>query len=281
MPCWQKLNVSLIILGSLGISLIANANPLDDLNAFRGHYQKIFPSLSLNDYADGLYAIDPISRASWVEIEKFPPYEFAIDAGKKLFETPFKNGKFYRDCFNNKGIAVAQNYPKWDAINHKVITLASAINECRIKYHQQPLAYEKGEISQLLAYMASTSRGLKINISISMTDSKALAAYEQGKRYFYQRRGQLNFSCAVCHIDNVGKRIRADILSPALGHTSHWPSYRFKWGEMGTLHRRFIGCHQQIRAKLPKAQSEKLRNLEYFLTFMGNGIPLNAPSTRR
>ena len=260
--------------------MVIEATPLEDSKALRAYYKKIFPALSLNDYADGLYAIDPISRASWIEIEKFPPYEFAIDAGKKLFETPFENGQSYADCFHNRGIAIAQNYPKWNALTSEVVTLASAINECRINYHQPPLAYEKGEISQLLAYMASTSRGLKININIP-NDPQALSAYEQGKRYYYQRRGTLNFSCAICHIDQVGKYIRADKLSPALGHTSNWPSYRFKWGEMGTLHRRFIGCHQQIQAKRPKAQSMELRNLEYFLTFMGNGIPLNAPSTRR
>ncbi len=260
---------------------MVEAKPAEDSKAFRAYYQKIFPSLSLKDYADGLYAIDPVSRASWVEIELFPPYEFAIDAGKKLFETPFKNGKTYADCFKNKGIAIAQNYPKWDVIKAKVVTLASALNDCHIKHQQVPLSYKKGKISQLLAYMAYTSRGLKINIKIPTMDAQALAAYEQGKHYYYQRRGQLNFSCAVCHIDNVGKRLRADMLSPALGHTTNWPSYRFKWGEMGTLHRRFIGCHQQIQAKVPKAQSVELRNLEYFLTFMGNGIPLNAPSTRR
>ncbi|MCK4493621.1 MAG: sulfur oxidation c-type cytochrome SoxA [Methylococcales bacterium] len=273
--------MTLISVFCVSLSIIVEATPLKDSQAFRAHYKKIFPSLSLKDYANGLYAIDSISRASWIEIEKFPPYEFAIDAGKKLFETPFANGHSYADCFHHKGLAIAQNYPKWNALKSTVVTLASALNDCRIKYHQPPLAYEKGKMSQLLAYMAYTSRGLKINISIPMTDAKALAAYEQGKRYYYQRRGQLNFSCAICHIDHAGKRIRADILSPALGHTSNWPSYRLKWGEMGTLHRRFIGCHQQIRAKRPKAQSIELRNLEYFLTFMGNGIPLNAPSTRR
>ena len=42
------------------------------------------------------------------------------------------------------------------------------------------------------AYMASTSRGKTINIVIP-DDPRALAAYEDGKRHYYAKRGQLNF----------------------------------------------------------------------------------------
>ena len=257
------------------------ATPLNDLQVFRQIYHDLFPQLKLKDYAEGIYAIDPISRQSWLAIEEFPPYEPAIDTGKLLFETALKKGHFYADCFKNKGIAIAQNYPLWSELRGEVITLAMAINDCRLKYQLPPLSYKQGKITQILAYMAYTSRGQLINIKVPKDSEKALAAYQQGKAYYYQRRGQLNFSCALCHINNAGKHIRSEVLSPALGHTSGWPTYRLKWGEMGTLHRRFIGCHQQIRATPPKAQSTELRNLEYFLTFMGNGIPINAPSTRR
>ncbi|MCK5354501.1 MAG: sulfur oxidation c-type cytochrome SoxA, partial [Methyloprofundus sp.] len=109
----------------------------------------------------------------------------------------------------------------------------------------------------------------------------ALAAYEHGKDYFYQRRGQLNFSCASCHLDNAGKFLRSEILSPALGHTTHWPAYRLNTGEMGTLHRRFMACNKLLRSKVDPAQSTALRELEYFLSFMANGLPLNGPSTRK
>jgi hypothetical protein len=46
----------------------------------------------------------------------------------------------------------------------------------------------------------------------------------------------------------------------ALGHTTGWPVYRSKWGEMGTLHRRFGGCNKQVRAKPFKAQGPRARN---------------------
>jgi sulfur-oxidizing protein SoxA len=155
------------------------------------------------------------------------------------------------------------------------------VNDCRLKNGEVALDYEKGDLAAVLAYMAYTSRGKAIEVKIPASNSQALAAYEQGRAYYYQRRGQLNFACATCHVDNAGKRLRAEVLSPLLGHTSGWPTYRLKWGEMGTLHRRIIGCHQQIRAEAPAAQSVELRNLEYFLTFMGNGVLITGPSTRK
>ncbi len=255
------------------------AEPFQDKQQLRAYYQKLFPQLSLRDYADGVYSLDTIARESWQAIEEFPPYELAIETGQQLFETPFKNSKTYADCFENQGVGITQTYPRWNSQKNKVITLAVAINDCRLRNNEEPLAYKKGELADLLAYMAYTSRDKIIEIKIPT--AKALHAYQQGKAYYYQRRGQLNFSCASCHIQNAGKHIRAELLSPMLGHTSHWPTYRLKWGEMGTLHRRFMGCHRQIRAKIPQAQSTELRQLEYFLSYISNGIPMNAPSTRK
>ena len=90
-----------------------------------------------------------------------------------------------------------------------------------------------------------------------------------------------NFSCAHCHFQNSGMLVRTERLSPALGQTTHMPKYRSKWGAMGTLHRRFTGCNRNIRAKPFKAQGEQYRNLEYFLTYQSNGLPLNGPGARK
>ena len=257
------------------------SGPEQDRQNFTGHYRSLFPQLSLQDYADGVYSIDPVARESWQAIEEFPPYEFALEAGETLFNTPFNNGKTYADCLPDKGIGIAAHYPRWNSQRGEVVTLPQALNACRVQNREPPLPYLKGEIASLLAYLAYTSRGRPIEIEIPASDPRALAAYQQGKDYYHQRRGQLNFSCASCHVQNAGKRIRSEILSPSLGHTSHWPAYRLKWGEMGTLHRRFIGCHEQTRAPSPSAQSLEFRNLEYFLSYMSNGIAINGPSTRK
>lgn len=258
------------------------ATPLQDQQQFREHYRRLFPQLQLSDYANGVYAIDAVARESWHAIEEFPPYEEAVEQGKKLFNTPFpQTGGSYADCFPNQGIGIAHRYPQWDKVKGEVITLAKALNDCRESNHERALDAEKGEIAQLLAYMAYTSRGKAIEVTIPENDPRALAAYEQGKDFYYQRHGQLNFACASCHVQNTGKHIRSETLSASIGHTANWPTYRLKWGEMGTLHRRFRECLSQIKAEAPPPQSPILRNLEYFLTYMSNSIPITGPSTRK
>ena len=268
-------------LGLLTITPVAvQASPQQDLKAFRAYFTKRFPDVPLQDFTNGVYSIDKASREQWESIEEFPPYELNIEKGKKLFNTPFKNGKTYASCFKNGGIGIKQNYPYFDADTGQVKTLEQEINECRVKNGEEPLNWNKGAIADISAYMAYTSRGKKTNVVIP-NDPAALAAYERGKQHFYAKRGQLNMSCADCHMYNAGNRIRADILSPALGHTTHFPVYRSKWGGLGTIHRRYGGCNKQVRFKPFKAQSEEYRDLEYFHTYMSNGLVMNGPGARK
>lgn len=260
--------------------LATQASPQQDLKEFREYYMKRFPGVPLAEYQNGVYAINADARVSWEAIEEFPPYEEALEKGEKRFKTPFANGKTYADCFPNGGIGIRQNYPYFDSASGQIKTLEQEINECRKANGEKPLKWKKGAIAEISAYMASTSNGKKLNVKIP-NDPRALAAYERGKRHFYGKRGQLNLSCANCHKDSAGMRIRADTLSPALGHLSHFPVHRLKWSGLGTTHRRYGGCNKQVRAKPFKAQSDEYRALEYFHTYMSNGIPVNAPSSRK
>ncbi len=278
------MNKLLTIAATLGlisaVPVAVQASPQQDLTEFRAYFKDRFPDVPFNDYINGVYAVDQASREQWESIEEFPPYELNIDKGKKLFNTPFKNGKTYASCFRNGGIGVKQDYPYYDKATAKVVTLEGAINDCRVKNSEEPLAWEKGDIADISAYMAYTSRGKKVDVKIP-SDAGALAAYEEGKHGFYSKRGQLNMSCADCHQYNAGNRIRADILSPALGHPTHFPVYRSKWGGLGTLHRRYVGCNKQVRAKPYKPQSTEYADLEFFETYMSNGLELNGPGARK
>lgn len=260
--------------------MATDTSPSEDLKVYRTYFMKRFPGVPLQEFANGVYAIDKVSRDSWEAIEEFPPYEPMIEEGEGMWNKPFANGKSYSSCFAD-GPAQRKNYPHWDADRKMVVTLPLAINECRVANGEKPLKYKKGAIASLLAYMAYSSRGQVTNVEVPQNDADALAAYNAGKSFYFARRGQLNFSCAHCHMESPGQHVRTDILSPALGHTSGWPVYRSKWGELGTLHRRFGGCNEQVRAKAFTAQGEEYRNLEYFLTHMSNGIEFNGPSARK
>jgi len=255
-----------------------DTTPAEDLETYRQFFFKRFKDVPLEEYRNGVYAIDKVSRDSWEAIEEFPPYEPMIEEGEAMWNKPFANGKTYGSCFDNNP-AQRGNYPHWDDKRKMVVTLPLAINECRKANGEKTLKYKKGAIASLLAYMSSESRGQKVNVKIPNDD--ALAAYNNGKSTYFTRRGQLNFSCASCHFQSAGQYVRTDILSPALGHATGWPVYRSKWGELGTLHRRFGGCMSQMRAKPYKAHGDELRNLEYFLTHMSNGIEYNGPSARK
>ena len=254
-------------------------DPAADLHTFQAYFKQRFPALPIAEFANGPYAMDKGMRKQWEEIMQFPPYDFALDEGKTLFETPFKNGKTYGDCFPNKGIGIRQTYPQFDTASGEVMTLDLAINKCRQTNGEAPLKYQVGPIASIAAYMASTSDGKPFDIKIP-ADPRALAAYENGKKYFYTRRGQLNFSCASCHVEAAGRRLRGDILAPALGILASFPIYRSDWGSMGTIDRRFISCNLQTRAVPLKPEAKEYRDLEYYLSYMSNGVPIAGPGTR-
>lgn len=260
---------------------LETVDPEADRISLQNFYKKRFPEAEIADYVNGIYAVDAGSREQWNELEEFPPYEFDVETGETLFNTPFANGQSYADCFDNGGIGIRQNYPYWNKEQGTVKTLEMEINECREKNGEKPLKWGKGPIAQISAYMAWTSRDNTIDIKIPEDDKRALAAYLEGKKFFYTKRGQLNLSCANCHMQGSNIRIRADLPSPALGHTTHFPVFRSKWGELGTLHRRYKGCHQDSRSKPLEMQSEAYRNLEYFQTYMSNGLVVNGPGARK
>ncbi|MEJ2059167.1 MAG: sulfur oxidation c-type cytochrome SoxA [Gammaproteobacteria bacterium] len=262
------------------VAQAATPNPKQDLKEFRTFFEKRFPKLPLKGFKDGAYAVGgPDKMQQLKDAMEFPPFEFDLAKGKKLFETPFANGKTYASCFKNGGKGIRQNYPYFDKATGQVRTLEEDINACRVRNGEKPLKWAKGALADISAYMASTSDGKNLHVVIP-NDPRALAAYENGKQFFYARRGQLSLACADCHMYHSGQHLRANVLSPALGQPTGFPVYRAKWGALGTLHRRFEGCNKQVRAVPFKPQGVEYRDLEYFLTYMSNGIPVNAPSYR-
>jgi L-cysteine S-thiosulfotransferase len=241
-------------------------DPVADAKAFQNYFIQKFPKLKPEDFVNGPYSMNEDMHRQWEEKEQFPPYDFSLDLGKELFAKPFKSGKSYADCFADGGIGVRQNYPYFDEKEGKVVTLELALNRCREANGEAPISYVKDDMAALTAYMAFTSRGLE--------------AYQNGKRYFYTRRGQLNFSCASCHVQNPGERIRAEILAPALGILNAMPIYRSEWGGMGTISRRFTTCNSQIRGVPLDPQSDEYRDLEYYLSYVSNGLPISGPGAR-
>jgi sulfur-oxidizing protein SoxA len=259
----------------------ALAGPEEDRLAFVAFFESRFPDIPLEEYGNGIYAIDSDAREQWIEIEEFPPYEFAIERGRALWAQIFPNGKTYADCFAKQPGKIRAEYPRFDEIRGEVVTLAMAINDCRAGNQQQLFSYDEDDIIDITAFLAFEARGETLEVRVPGDQPSALEAYDSGKQFYYTKRGQLNFACSDCHVTSAGQYVRADRLSASLGHPTHFPVYRSKLGGMISLHQRFAGCVRDVRAKPFGLQSDEYRNLEYFLSYMSNGLAVNGPGARK
>lgn len=257
------------------------AGPQQDRESFVAFFKSRFPDIPYAEFSNGIYAIDKDAREQWLDIEVFPPYEFTIDDGRSLWEKKFTNGKSYSDCFDGGEPAAKHRFPKFDSKTGEVVSLETDINNCRLSNGEPAFKYGGEQLLALTAFMAYESRGKTITVIIPDSDPRALVAYEKGKQFYYSKRGQLNLSCSDCHVTSVGQYVRADRLSASLGHPTHFPVYRSKTGGMVSLHQRFSGCVRDVRAKPFALQSREFRDLEYFLTYMSNGLQVNGPGSRK
>jgi sulfur-oxidizing protein SoxA len=174
-----------------------------------------------------------------------------------------------------KGVSVT--YPKVNKATGKLRALQDVINDERVsKMGAKP--YKKWDGDQMLgltAFIKVQSKGMPINVKI---DGTAKPFFDAGKKFYEQRRGVMDVSCANCHIDYPGVKIRANLLSNGLGNG--FPSYRLKWQKVGSLHRRFRGCNKNIRAEPYKQGADEYTNLELYLNHRAKGTPSETPSVR-
>ena len=256
-----------------------------EIDAFQKHFLDKFPALSLNDFAHGPYAMSEDKMMQFEAVMEMPPHEDLVDKGEKLWKTPFKNGKTYSSCFSGGDETLRTQFPHWSDEKGKFVTLEQSIVDCRVANGEGKIGTGKGKLAWMSAYLTTAAEGQTINVIVPAGNAKALAAYNQGKKEFYAKRGQLNLSCANCHVDSAGKRVRGNTLSPALGHITHFPVWRGKWAKkkgdgFGPIQRRYGGCNKQVRAKPRKRQKAQYTNLEVFHTAMSNGMEISGTAYR-
>jgi sulfur-oxidizing protein SoxA len=232
--------------------------------------QRNLPDLAAGDYALGAAAFDPELRAS-VD-ENAAAGAAVVEAGRKLWNAKFANGRTLAACFPNGGRRIAANYPQYDSRLKRVVTLEMAVNQCR-KTHGEAL-YDTAEaqtMGAVTAYLRSLSNGQKLAVRVP---AAAEPRFEQGRRLYFTRLGQRNFACASCHVQGAGRRFTDTPLSPAIGQATHWPVVRD--GSALTLQARIRECLELMGAAPFAAGSEELNHLEYFLAYLSNGLPLKA-----
>ena len=172
---------------------------------------------------------------------------------------------------------VAARYPVYDERARNLVNLEGRINQCRLERQQaEPLRYESDPLLSLTAFVANQSRGMPVQASVA---GPARKHFETGRANYLARQGQLNLACAQCHEKNWGKTLLAEPISQ--GQSNGYPAYRFEWQAMGSLHRRLRACQFGIRAKQSAFGSQDLLDLELYLAWRANGLPVEAPGVRR
>jgi sulfur-oxidizing protein SoxA len=202
-----------------------------------------------------------------------------VERGEKLWNEA-AGGTSCASCHSGASASmrgVAARYPAFDAASGAVLDLEARINDCRVRRQSQnALARESDDLLGLTAYVALQSRGLAVAPRI---DGPAAAAFDRGRAFYSQRHGQINLSCAQCHDQNWGKRLYAETLSQ--GHGNAFPAYKLEWQTLGSLQRRIRACLFGIRAEMPPPGAPELTDLELFLAWRAQGLPLEAPGVRR
>lgn len=183
-------------------------------------------------------------------------------------------------CHGDTGASmkgVAARLPAWSNAAGRVVDLEETINGCRVERQKRPpLARESEDLNALTAFVATQSRGMPVSVQV---DGQAQAAFERARAFYHERRGQMNLACASCHEQNAGKRLLVETISE--GHGNAFPAYRLEWQTVGSLQRRLRACLFGMRASLPPEGSPVLTELELYLGWRANGLPVEAPGVRR
>ena len=275
----MKAALALCLLCLAALAQAAGPDPEAERQRLVQIFSQRFPGVPLEDYVYGAMIGNPDARAQYDQIMEFPPFIGDIEAGRRIWDTPFRNGRRFADCFADGGHNVVGNYPYYDAAAGRVITFEAALNRCLKDNGEPEMAYgQRSPMGVLTAYARTLSDGMRMNVKV---DSPAARAhFEAGRELFFRRIGQLNAACAGCHLHHAGSTMRMEIISPALGHATHWPIFR-GGEELMTFQGRFKRCMEQMRAVPFGYDSGEWNDLEYFLSYLSNGIPLKSSVMRK
>jgi L-cysteine S-thiosulfotransferase len=239
----------------------AKDHPLDEI--WSGYHYATPPTRSFqdDDFDNPGMIIVEAAKANWSKVEG-------------------KAGKSCQSCHNAASASmkgVMSRYPVYYAPWKKPINVEQRINLCREKFMKaKPYKYESAAMQGMTGFIGMQSRGIPMNVKV---DGNMKPFFDKGKAFYYERRGQLDMACSHCHEQYYGGTIRSELLSQ--GQVNGFPTFRLKWQKMGSLHRRFAGCNKNIRAKPFKRGAEEYVNLELYVRWRGQGLPIESPSVRK
>jgi L-cysteine S-thiosulfotransferase len=254
-------------------------SPEQDRAALVQALQKRLPGTRPEDWVIGGTAFEPGVTAIPLTAANATNTADILSIGKKRWEQKFKDGKSFSNCFPNGGKRMASNYPQFEQSTKQVVTIETALNRC-LQLHGEttiPPA-NAAEMGPLSAYARSLSENQPLNVRV--LGQGARDRFDAGRRLFNARIGQQNFACASCHVQHAGGMYGTGGLAPAVGQAVSWPRVQ-PGGTIRSLQAQFQRCFQRSGAEPFLEGSDEFNNLEYYLAYLSNGLPLRPLATAR
>lgn len=281
----MKITVKKLAALLVGTALLATPAMAQDSNELVIEGEAMISSAAAPAHMDGVDTLFSGWRFRSRETQGFQiddfenPAMIMVDTGLELWDTADgTSGESCASCHGDieEGMAgVRATMPKV-AENGEFWTMEENINNCRTeRMGAEAWSWESGQMLSMTSAIGLQSRGMPVDVAI---DGVAAEWWERGRDLYYQRVGQLDMSCANCHEDNFGNYIRADHLSQ--GQINGFPTYRLKWGGVGSIHRRFKGCMKNIRATPYKPGGDEFKALELYVASRGAGLSVESPAVR-
>lgn len=238
------------------------------------------PARSIPDPQSGINFTAPETRAMQEDDFQNPGFLWVEEGERHWSTAEGAAGKSCASCHQDATQTmrgVRARYPAYDPKRQRVVTLEQRVNICRTENMQaQPLAIDSRPLNAITAHIGAQSRGMPVNVDIS---GPARPFFDKGEEFYNTRRGQLDMRCGSCHEDNFGKHLRADLLSQ--GMSNGFPTYRLKEQRLISLQYRLQGCVNDVRGEAPPMAGEEFTNLEFYVAWRAQGLPVETPSVRR
>ena len=200
--------------------------------------------------------------------------------GRRLWSS--SDGEADKSCASCHNVAekamrgVGTRYPKFSPAEGTPVTLSQRINLCRtLNLKAKPWPLGSDAMVAMTAYVRGQSRGMPVRVT---RDGAAEAFFEAGRAYYYQQRGKRGLSCAACHDRSAGRKSGAKTVSQ--GHGNGFPAYKIAEETVDPLHRQFRRCNRRVEAEPLPLGSDPYVNLELYLAWRGNGLPVETPAVR-
>ena len=209
------------------------------------------------------------------------PISLSLDRGRALWADA-SQGKSCTDCHGPLITmrSSAPSFPRLSADASKLVNLEDQIITCRSRVGQSADKLESEPVLALSAVLHDAAKGQAIQVQASSDQTTVWQAHLQGGAKLYATRlGRMNLACTHCHDQNIGKQMRADVISPA--NPTGFPIYRMSWQGMGSIDRRLRACFSGVQAQMPPAGDQQLRRLELYLKVRAQGLTMDGPNIRR